>query len=290
MDVKLEALQMAPVELFNAFSSEEWMTVRESRFTKPLDKLTTFRGDVSDVGDEPNIDKADAWISGLIAGENLMKGHREYLKAKDKHAKFLDLAPSVKNFSDFLLKNEVDLSKSFRLFRFRAIFWLSFEAKDLNELLSLLLDDGLASVARSPLPVIEEGAAVANPNPKSICVCAWLPSVLLKALGLQVISFDMENFQANLEQLASTIEASFKVLSGSEALAKSCKEVVDDLKQYWIFLSAAKERPEVRATAAKLALEYLQQEALKKFYLPGVRVRPASPVRGEAAYPDLVEG
>ena len=86
MDVKLEALQMAPVELFNAFSSEEWMTVRESRFTKPLDKLTTFRGDVSDVGDKPNIDKADAWISGLIAGKNLMKGHREYLKAKDKHA------------------------------------------------------------------------------------------------------------------------------------------------------------------------------------------------------------
>ena len=35
MDVKLEALQMAPLELFNVFSSEEWMTVRESRFTKP---------------------------------------------------------------------------------------------------------------------------------------------------------------------------------------------------------------------------------------------------------------
>ena len=130
----------------------------------------------------------------------------------------------------------------------------------------LLLDDGLASVARAPLdPVIQEGAAVSNPNP-SICVCAWLRSVLLKAFELHVISFDMKDFQANLEQLASTIEAAFKVMSGSEALAKSCKEVVDDLKQYWIFLSAAKERPEVRATAAKLALEYLQQEPLKKFY------------------------
>jgi hypothetical protein len=50
MDVKFEALQLAPEELFKCFSSEEWMTVRESRFTKPLDKLTTFRGDVSDFG------------------------------------------------------------------------------------------------------------------------------------------------------------------------------------------------------------------------------------------------
>ena len=155
------------------------------------------------------------------------------MKAKDKHARFLDPAPSVMNFSDFLLRNEVGLSRSFKLFRFRAMFWLNFEAKDLNELLSLLLDDGLASVARARLdPVIEEGAAVANPNPKSICVCAWLRSVLLKALELQVISFDMRDFQANLEQLASTIEAALRVMSGSEALAESCREVVDDLKQY----------------------------------------------------------
>ncbi len=55
-------------------------------------------------------------------------------------------------------------------------------------------------------------------------------------------------------------------MSDSEALAQSCKEVVNDLEQYWIFLSAAKERAEVRATAAKLALEYLQQENLQRFY------------------------
>jgi len=94
-DAKYESLALLPRELLSLFGTEDWVTIKESKFTKHVEKWTAFRAEVGDLGDKPNLERADQWIAGLLAGKHLMKGHREYLKGKDKHGKFQDMRSHV---------------------------------------------------------------------------------------------------------------------------------------------------------------------------------------------------
>ena len=115
-DAKYESLVLLPRELLSLFGTEDWVATNESKFTKYVEGWTAFRAEVGDLGDKPNLKRADQWISGLLVGKHLSKGHREYLKANGKHGKLYELPPPSHThmlcFSKFLLGRSFSLSIS----------------------------------------------------------------------------------------------------------------------------------------------------------------------------------
>ena len=121
LDARMDHLRSTTSALLQHFETDAWCLVKESQFTTPVAKWSSFSAEATNAGEEVLISGASAWMCGLSAGKVFLKAHRDYVKSNHKSQKLLSCYPHMKQFRDFLLDIvQVKLDPRFELLWYKA--------------------------------------------------------------------------------------------------------------------------------------------------------------------------
>ena len=272
MDSKLQCTQVPVRVLLAAFSDDDWFSIKESRFTIPLSKLTTFRAEASSAGDETNVKKVDIWISGFTAGKMTMKGHRECLKSKDQHAKFLLYMSQLITFKEFLDSLSIKVCVDFELWMLRACLWTAMQSLTIDGAVKVLFDKGLVQVTARAINGPEASSAAVvlaggrTPSgSRFISVSSWLRSILWKALGdrSQAVDDDSATLQCTLKTWIAQGSSIVGQMRMDSEFASHCNDLIDEVAVFNTVLNSATDAPNARASEVKKAVERFNTAEMK---------------------------
>jgi hypothetical protein len=206
VDSQKAVLKTMAMELLVQFGDSLWEGVKESRFTAVLTKFSSFRTDVSNKGDKHSVCEIDEWITGLSSGKAFAKGYREFQRAKNKDAKFVEVSEKLVEFREFLLMSCINIVPYYPLdlLYFKAEFVTAFgepsDQQPLDEIVKDVFSKGLCSTMARAIADV----CTVSGSPK-LCVDEWLRSILLKFLADAVEVYTVDDMQNKLESLAKEL-------------------------------------------------------------------------------------
>ena len=123
LEANMDNLMSTSRRLLQQFESSDWSFVKESQFTNPVAKWSSFSAEATNAGEEVLISTASAWVCGLTAGKQFLRQQREYVQSKHKSQKLVVCFPSMKQFRDFLQQDvKLQLDARFEMLWFKASF------------------------------------------------------------------------------------------------------------------------------------------------------------------------
>ena len=99
---KVQTMSREILPLLQTFQEPFWDAMKESKFTAPVQKMSTAQTEAATLGDGAALAIAKDWAGGLTAGKQVLKLHREWAKTKYKDEKLLSMSACLPQFLKFL--------------------------------------------------------------------------------------------------------------------------------------------------------------------------------------------
>ena len=109
--------------LFEQLGKPDWVTVlKESSFTKPVERLQTIRGEGETAGEEKTCTYVKDWLTGAVSCKEFLRKNRDWIRANMKAVKFPAVAGPALALFVFLREHGVQMHDLFRLLACRSSF------------------------------------------------------------------------------------------------------------------------------------------------------------------------
>lgn len=187
LELKFENLEHAARQLLSAFAENSWSMTKESSFTKHVRAIGELNAEANNAGEHMVIEQSQLWVSGLTTVKSFLNMHREFVKAKQRHERLMELAQPMRTLRTFLTEVvKQSIAPTLDLLYFRVIF---LEQVSVNELgTQIMLASGMNDIIEQgvaiALSALETGEGTnASPNGK-ISAEAWVRALLYKGLFL----------------------------------------------------------------------------------------------------------
>jgi hypothetical protein len=204
VDSQKAVLKTMATDILVQFAGSLWEGVEGVQVLCRLEQVLEFPSDVSNKGDKNSVCEIDEWITGLSSGKAFAKGYREFQRAKNTDAKFVELFEKLIEFRGFLLMSCINIVVPYYpldLVYFKAEFVTAFgepsDQQPLDEIVKDVFGKGLcATMGRATADV-----CCVSGSPK-VSVDEWLRSILLKFLADAVEAYTLADMQNKLESIA----------------------------------------------------------------------------------------
>lgn len=219
--------------LVKHFESNLWVDLKESKFTTPLERMSTLAHAAAASGDQSLIDEATAWADGMSAAKAFLKAYREYKKTHFKQTRLMDISVSIKALRSFVTSVGFSVSSSLDLLFFKVTFFDEVGKQvALASALELVVKEGLPSALKKEQASVDSEAAAFSPE-------VWLRTIIFSALGDVLEAQDDALVETVAERVSTDLAGLVEMLQADASMPSGCDLLFQDVDSMALIFQAA---------------------------------------------------
>lgn len=261
LEAKFDSIRNSCFELLQGLTKDTWdVSLKESSFTAPLNKLYGCNAEAVSKGQQAIIDDVNVWTTGIQNAKDFMRAFREFSKGNCKNEKVSTLL-AMKPLHKFLIDQGLQPAPTFTMLLCKAVFLtdvanttgIRFLACHFKKVADLGLHEAFsAHVAR---PTVSAAKQV-SPDP-------WLRSLLFRGIQLMLESLEQGGLAKCVEEVATDLEQLLGELSAKWPKHLAIASCVADVSHVQVIVAACCREPSVAPSQVDKAMAALGTPSMK---------------------------